>query len=129
MLNHWFQKYCFCLILIQSFVPGQVTGNSTGSFQIPDYHADTLLTTPNQMGLHFSQAEFFSGVGIVLLSGLAAVKFHSTAEKAYHRYLKEGNLDLIDSRYNRARRYDRYTSATYLGVQTGFLLIMKSFYP
>jgi hypothetical protein len=112
-------------LMLFLFVPPVAFGQATDSISV--IQPDTLTIQSPSSHLDYSKRDLYSGISLVLVSSVAAWQFHHTADRAYERYLREGNLARIDSHYNRARTYDRYTSAAYLGVQAGFLIVMKAF--
>ncbi len=120
-MNRFIVSSLWWFLLLPSSVFGQAP-NSVSAIQ-----PDTLTTRTPTYGVHYSKQDLYRGISLVLVSGAAAWHFHHAADRAYERYLREGDLTRINSHYNRARTYDRYTSTAYLGVQAGFLLVMKAF--
>lgn len=90
---------------------------------------DTLAITHSKTSLSVNRSELLIGVGIVLISGAAAWQYHSQAEAAYRDYLAEGDISKINAHYDKAEKFDRYTGTAYLGIQIGFLILLKAVFP
>lgn len=88
---------------------------------------DTLDLKQENPILKFNK-NLYAGLGIMVISAAAAWKFHQQAEKAYSNYLREGDLSKINRHYNKARKNDRFTVISYLGIQTGIVLTIKSIF-
>ncbi len=90
---------------------------------------DTLTITDSKTSLSVNRSELLIGVGIVLISGVAAWQYNSQAEAAYRDYRAEGDISKINAHYDKAEKFDRYTGAAYLGIQGGFLILLKAVFP
>lgn len=98
--------------------------------------ADTTVLFPDTLDLNYqkkslilNQKILFAGIGVVVVAGAAAWQFHSQAEIAYKNYRTEGDLSLIKKHYDKAAKFDRYTGTSYLGIQIGFLIILRALFP
>ncbi|MEE8437868.1 MAG: hypothetical protein V3S22_05960 [Candidatus Neomarinimicrobiota bacterium] len=101
---------------------------------LPELKQDSIFVGQDTLELKQKNAliklnkKFYAGMGIMVFSAAAAWKFHEQADKAYSNYLREGDLSKINSHYNRARKNDRYTVISYMGIQTGIVLTIRSLF-
>ncbi len=98
-------------------------------YELDSVHVDTIPIIPAEKKITFNKTDFFIGITLVGVSMAAASSMNVKAENHYRDYLREGNIDLINGHYNKARQYDRYASTVYTGVQVGIWFIIKAFYP
>jgi len=89
--------------------------------------ADTLKIFPVQKNTIKWNKQRIIGIGVMVAFGLLSYHFHCEAEESYNAYLRSGSYSEMDRLFAEAKRYDRYTGFSYIGVEIGFLITVFSF--
>lgn len=75
---------------------------------------------------HGRRALIFTGLS--LATGITAMALKNTADDAYNQYLQSGNPQEREAFFNRAEKYDRYTSVAMGAFQVNLVMSLYFFY-
>ncbi|MBC8346286.1 MAG: hypothetical protein ISR82_04630 [Candidatus Marinimicrobia bacterium] len=89
---------------------------------------DSVQTQTKHSTSHETRMIRKAGIAIFIVSGLISMKYQQEASKSYQQYLSTGNPNRMDDLFKQAESFDRYAGWSYVGMETGILLFIYSFY-
>ncbi|MEA1881862.1 MAG: hypothetical protein U9N31_05615 [Candidatus Marinimicrobia bacterium] len=131
-------KRILFLLLVISNLAGQTDTRSPQSISnLPEFlredsiHvflADSIILQNKKPMSHRTHLIRKAGIGIFLLSGFITIHYQGEAQDTYNQYLRTGDPNKMDSLLNRTAQLDKISGWSYVGLETGILLIIYSFY-
>lgn len=91
------------------------------------YKPDTLITiTPQKIPKLLNKDRKF-GLGLMLVAAVLSAYFHNKANQTFGEYEDSGDLNEMDSLFDKAENFDQLSGLSYAGVELGFLIFAYSF--